>query len=100
MVGSFRSRGAMRTWGWRLAAAVLFLGSLFAVFGGPLLSHVRLSADPLVFNNDGPPHLYPFLRAEGGGPKRPDYMARYFRSAVIPVGFEFLYDGAARLGVV
>jgi hypothetical protein len=84
----------------RLAAAALFLGSLLAVFGGPLASHVRLSVDPLAFNRDAAPQLYPFLRAEARTGVRPDYLAEYYSSAFLPAGYQVLYRAAARLGLV
>jgi hypothetical protein len=84
----------------RLVVGAVFLGSLIAVFGGPLVSHIRLSADPLVFNNDVCQQVYPFLRSEGRVPVRPDYVADYYHSAVHPAGYEVLYGLAARLGLV
>jgi hypothetical protein len=84
----------------RPAVAALFLGSLIAVFGGPLASHIRLSADPLVLNKDAAPQVYPFLRSEGREPVRQDYLADYYGSAFLPTGYKALYGAAARLGLV
>ena len=84
----------------RLVVGALFLGSLIAVFGGPLVSHIRISADPLVFSNDVCQQVYPFLRSEGRGPIRSDYVADYYISAVLPAGYKALYGAAARLGLV
>ena len=78
----------------------LSVRSLIALFGGSLVSHIRVSADPLVFNNDVCQRVYPFLRFEGLVAAGEDYAADYYCSALLPPGYKFLYEGAARLGLV
>lgn len=70
---------------------LLLAGSLALLYGGSLLAHMRVAADPLIFNDDARQFTWLFLRGEGWAP---DYLADYW-TGLLPLGYRALYALAA-----
>ena len=84
----------------RLLLAALFFGTLAFLFGGALVAHIRLSANPAYFNDDVRNQVYPFLRYEDPAAFAGDYPGDYFLACRFPLAFQLLYTLAGKLHLV
>lgn len=76
----------------------LVILSLVVIFGPSLVAHMRLSADPGIFNDDVRQQVYPFFRYEEGGSFQNDFVGDYYLRC-LPWGFRGLYMlGGAWMG--
>ncbi len=71
--------------------------SLAAIDVPSLVEHLRLVADPLVFNDDTRIQIWPFLRDYDPALFRGDYIADYTGRTLVPFGFASLYRAFALL---
>ncbi len=71
--------------------------SLAAIDVPSLVEHLRLVADPLVFNDDTRIQIWPFLRDYDPALFRDDYIADYTSRTLVPFGFASLYRALALL---
>lgn len=77
----------------RIALPWLTVGLFWGIlFGSSLIAHARNSTKAFLFNGDVRQQIWPLYRFAGLDPFRDDFIARYYRRAFLPLGFQGLYS--------